>query len=95
MTAGFPSTTASSLGSIGTGLPSGPHRLVGYTMALPGMERAFNCLRWAPYGMGGAKDLRDRLVPEQVQPDPTGLSPPRADGVEVAPSGPATSPPPG
>ena len=83
ITTGFPSTTATSLASIGTGLPPGRHGLVGYTMALPGMERAFNCLRWSPYGLGGAKDLRDRVVPEQLQPEPTGFEAAAADGVEV------------
>src|ERR671914_1489160 len=83
VTTGFPSTTSSSLASIGTGLPPGGHGLVGYTIALPGMERAFNCLRWSPYGLGGAKDLRDRVVPERVQPEPTAFEVAAADGVEV------------
>jgi Type I phosphodiesterase / nucleotide pyrophosphatase len=83
VTAGFPSTTSTSLASIGTGLPPGRHGLVGYTMALPGMERAFNCLRWSPYGLGGAKDLRDRFVPERVQPEPTAFEVAVADGIEV------------
>jgi hypothetical protein len=83
ITTGFPATTASSLASIGTGLPPGRHGLVGYTIALPGMERAFNCLRWSPYGLGGAKDLRDRVVPERLQPEPTGFEAAVADGVEV------------
>src|SRR4029450_13810084 len=73
VTTGFPATTATSLASIGTGLPPGRHGLVGYTIALPGMERAFNCLRWSPYGLGGAKDLRNRVVPERMQPEPTGV----------------------
>ncbi|HET9290503.1 MAG TPA: alkaline phosphatase family protein, partial [Actinomycetes bacterium] len=83
ITTGFPATTASSLASIGTGLPPGRHGLVGYTIALPGMERAFNCLRWSPYGLGGTKDLRDRVVPERLQPEPTGFEVAVADGVEV------------
>jgi hypothetical protein len=83
VTTGFPATTVSSLASIGTGLPPGRHGLVGYTIALPGMERAFNCLRWSPYGLGGSKDLRDRVVPEQIQPEPTGFEAAAADGVEV------------
>jgi Type I phosphodiesterase / nucleotide pyrophosphatase len=83
VTTGFPSTTSSSLASIGTGLPPGRHGLVGYTIALPGMERAFNCLRWSPYGLGGAKDLRDRVVPERIQPEPTGFEIAVEDGIEV------------
>jgi hypothetical protein len=83
VTTGFPATTSTSLASIGTGLPPGGHGLVGYTIALPGMERAFNCLRWSPYGLGGAKDLRDRVVPERFQPAPTGFEAAAADGVEV------------
>jgi Type I phosphodiesterase / nucleotide pyrophosphatase len=83
VTTGFPATTATSLASIGTGLPPGRHGLVGYTIALPGMERAFNCLRWSPYGLGGAKDLRDRVNPERMQPEPTGFEAAAADGIEV------------
>ncbi|HET9292490.1 MAG TPA: alkaline phosphatase family protein, partial [Actinomycetes bacterium] len=83
VTTGFPSTTSTSLASIGTGLPPGRPGLVGYTMVLPGMERAFNCLRWSPYGLGGTKDLRDRFVPERVQPEPTAFEVAVADGIEV------------
>jgi hypothetical protein len=54
LTTGFPSTTVASIGSIGTGLPPAEHGMVGYTIALPGMARAFNCLRWSPYGIGAA-----------------------------------------
>jgi hypothetical protein len=89
LTAGFPATTAASLGSIGTGLPPSGHGLVGYTMALPGMDRAINCLRWAAYGMGGKQDLRDKLVPERVQPNPTAFERATADGVEVTMAGPS------
>jgi hypothetical protein len=83
VTTGFPATTVTSLASIGTGLPPGRHGLVGYTIALPGMERAFNCLRWSPYGLGGTRDLRDRVVPERLQPEPTAFEAAAADGVEV------------
>ena len=83
VTTGFPATTVTSLASIGTGLPPGRHGLVGYTIALPGMDRAFNCLRWSPYGLGRAKDLRDRVVPERLQPEPTGFELAADDGVEV------------
>jgi hypothetical protein len=83
VTTGFPATTVSSLASIGTGLSPGRHGLVGYTIALPGMERAFNCLRWSPYGLGGSRDLRDRVVPERIQPEPTAFEAAEADGIEV------------
>jgi Type I phosphodiesterase / nucleotide pyrophosphatase len=71
LTAGFPATTAASLGSLATGLPPGGHGLVGYTMALPGFERAFNTLTWSLYGLGPRVDLREELAPEAFQPQPT------------------------
>jgi hypothetical protein len=89
LTAGFPATTASSLGSLGTGLPPGEHGLVGYTMALPGLQRAFNCLRWSPYGIGGFEDLRDRFPPEELQPEPTLFERAMDDGVAVSRLGPS------
>ncbi|MGH3319330.1 MAG: alkaline phosphatase family protein [Streptosporangiaceae bacterium] len=46
LTAGFPATTAASLGSLGTGLPPGEHGLVGYLVAVPGEGRLMNSLRW-------------------------------------------------
>ncbi|MBY8887138.1 alkaline phosphatase family protein [Streptomyces sp. PTM05] len=49
LTAGFPSTTATSLASVGTGLPPGAHGLAGYTVAVPGEGRLMNQLRWQPY----------------------------------------------
>jgi hypothetical protein len=87
LTTGFPSTTAASLCSIGTGRPPGEHGLVGYTIALPGMDRAFNCLRWAPYGVGPSKDLRDRVVPETIQPNETAFERAARDGVQVTLAG--------
>ncbi|MFV0459860.1 MAG: alkaline phosphatase family protein [Actinomycetales bacterium] len=43
---GFPSTTATSMGSFGTGLPPGAHGLVGYEVYDPARGRAFNELSW-------------------------------------------------
>ncbi|WP_246450102.1 alkaline phosphatase family protein [Allostreptomyces psammosilenae] len=53
ITAGFPATTATSLASVGTGLPPGEHGLVGYTVAAPGARggrrELMNQLRWQPW----------------------------------------------
>jgi hypothetical protein len=46
LTSGFPSTTAVSIGSIGTGLPPGAHGILGYQVAIPGTARLMNSLRW-------------------------------------------------
>jgi hypothetical protein len=71
LTAGFPSTTAVSIASIGTGKTPGQHGIVGYTMAVPGYDRAMNNLRWSLHGVGPHVDLRPIVVPEELQPDPT------------------------
>jgi len=46
LTSGFPSTTAVSIGSLGTGLPPGAHGILGYQVAIPGTTRLMNSLRW-------------------------------------------------
>lgn len=46
LTAGFPSTTAASIGSLGTGLPSGASGMLGYRVLVPGTSRMINLLRW-------------------------------------------------
>ncbi|HEX5190783.1 MAG TPA: nucleotide pyrophosphatase/phosphodiesterase family protein [Streptosporangiaceae bacterium] len=46
LTAGFPATTATSLGAIGTGRPPGQHGLLGYQVAIPGSGKLLNALRW-------------------------------------------------
>jgi len=46
LTAGFPSTTVTSLGSLGTGLPPAAHGLLGYQVAVPGTGRLLNGLHW-------------------------------------------------
>lgn len=71
LTAGYPSTTSASLGSLGTGLTPAEHGLVGYTFLLPGLPRPMNSLRWELYGMGPPEDLTERIVPERFQPHPT------------------------
>ncbi len=46
--AGFPSTTVTSLGSLGTGRPPGIHGMLGYQVARPGEGKLLNALRWDP-----------------------------------------------
>src|SRR2546421_4518116 len=89
LTTGFPATTAASLSSLAIGVPPGEHGLVGYTMALPGYDRAFNALAWSLYGVGPRVHLVDRLVPESFQPLPTLAERAAAAGVRIHHLGPA------
>jgi Type I phosphodiesterase / nucleotide pyrophosphatase len=89
LTAGFPATTAASISSLATGLPPGEHGLVGYTMALPGYDRAFNTLTWSLYGLGPRVDLRGAVVPEAFQPQATLPERSAAAGVVIDYLGPA------
>ncbi|MDN5789889.1 MAG: alkaline phosphatase family protein [Micrococcales bacterium] len=43
---GFPTTTATSMGSFGTGLPPGSHGLVGFQVLDPDTDRLLNQLSW-------------------------------------------------
>ncbi|MEU6658538.1 nucleotide pyrophosphatase/phosphodiesterase family protein [Streptomyces sp. NPDC046821] len=49
ITAGYPATTATSLASVGTGLPPGAHGLPGYTVRNPDTGELMNQLRWMPW----------------------------------------------
>lgn len=65
-TSGVPSTTATSLTSLGTGLPPGAHGVVGFTSRIPEGQgpkpgTLLNALQWNP----------DKVVPEQWQPHET------------------------
>lgn len=60
LTAGVPTTTATSLTSLGTGIPPGQHGVVGYTSRIPGTNRLLNALRWD-----------SRVDPREWQPHPT------------------------
>ncbi|WP_188543803.1 alkaline phosphatase family protein [Rhodococcoides trifolii] len=88
-TAGFPSTTATSLGSIGTGLPAGEHGVVGYLMALPGFDRPMNPLKWqlhgqADHGHQQKVNMLTAAVPEEIQPRATVFERAAADGITVS-----------
>ncbi|MEU7049284.1 alkaline phosphatase family protein [Streptomyces eurythermus] len=54
LTAGYPATTATSLASVGTGLPPGTHGLPGYAVRNPATGELMNQLRWQPYTEPGA-----------------------------------------
>ncbi|MFD6396430.1 alkaline phosphatase family protein [Nocardia sp. NPDC060249] len=87
--AGFPSTTATSLTTLGTGLPAGEHGIVGYCMRLPGEDRLFNSLRWQLMGDGPKVDARATLPPDRIQPQRTVFERATEAGiaaVQVAPS---------
>jgi len=70
ITSGFPSTTATSLASVGTGLTPGLHGLAGYTVAVPGAGYLMNQLRWQP-----------PVEPTSWQPYPTVFEQVQAAGV--------------
>ena len=72
LTAGFPSTTAASIGSLGTGLPSGASGMLGYRVLVPGTSQMINLLRWdAP------------VDPVQWQPHETLFERAEREGIEV------------
>ncbi|WP_338089147.1 nucleotide pyrophosphatase/phosphodiesterase family protein [Phycicoccus endophyticus] len=76
--AGFPSTTATSMGTFGTGAPPGAHGMLGYEVLLPGEDRVFNELSW-----------EDGPPPESWQPLRTWFQRAEAAGVTVTRIGPA------
>ena len=73
MTVGVPSTTVTSLGSLGTGLPPGRHGLVGYTSRVPSTGEILNALTW-----------ESDLVPRAYQSKPTFFERAVASGVAVS-----------
>jgi Type I phosphodiesterase / nucleotide pyrophosphatase len=69
LTAGFPSTTVTSLVSLGTGLPPGQHGLTGYSSYVAEVGAAVNWLGWRRIGQ--STDLRKELPPTVAQPQAT------------------------
>ncbi len=72
LTAGFPSTTVTSLASLGTGLVPAVHGMLGYQVAIPGTDRLLNGLHWP-----------DDIDPVGWQPKPTIFE--RAQDAGIAP----------
>jgi hypothetical protein len=73
LTSGVPSTTVTSLTSLGTGLPPGQHGMVGITARVPSTGEILNALTW-----------ESDLVPEAYQPNPTIFERAAAAGVRVS-----------
>lgn len=78
ITAGFPSTTATSLASVGTGLPPGGHGISGTSFEVDDGV-VLQPLGWRDRG----GDLREAYPPERLQPEPTTFERMAADGVAV------------
>ena len=79
ITAGCPATTATSLASLGTGLPPGRHGVLGYQLAVPGTDWVLSSLRWD-----------DRIDPRSWQPEPTWFERGLAAGIAVTRVGPSS-----
>jgi len=73
ITAGTPSTTVTSLASLGTGLTPGQHGLVGYTSRVPATGEILNALTW-----------ESAVDPRGYQSKPTFFERARDDGVAVS-----------
>ena len=71
-TVGVPTTTATSLTSLGTALPPALHGVVGFTSRIPGTHDLLNALMWS-------KDVD----PEEWQPHPTAFARLAAAGVHT------------
>jgi hypothetical protein len=65
LTAGFPSTTVTSLASLSTGLPAGEHGMTGYSSYVAEIGEPVNWLSWRQ--VSGKDDLREILEPEGIQ----------------------------
>ena len=78
LTCGFPSTTPTSLVSLGAGTPPGAHGVVGFTVRRPDTGRPFTHIHWD-----------DDVDPRQWQPVPSRFDTARSDGLSgqvVAPA---------
>ncbi|GAA1792409.1 alkaline phosphatase family protein [Planosporangium flavigriseum] len=72
ITSGFPSTTPTSLVSIGTGAPPGQHGVIGFNVRVPATGRILNHIQWW-----------DDPDPKEWQPVPTQFDRAAAAGIPV------------
>lgn len=80
ITAGFPTTTTTSLTSLGVGAPAGEHGMTGYQMIDPETGHVLNALQW---------DLQRGPHPHEWQPMATTLERAESAGVAVTTIAPA------
>jgi predicted AlkP superfamily pyrophosphatase or phosphodiesterase len=82
LTAGFPTTTAVSIASLGTGVAPGQHGITGYSTRADGLDEPVNWLTWR--GARSGVDLTGRQPPEQVQPVATAFERAERAGVNAS-----------
>lgn len=63
LTSGFPSTTPTSLVTLGTGAAPGAHGVLGFTLRVPATDQVLNHIDWA----GDPEPLRWQPVPTQLE----------------------------
>jgi hypothetical protein len=84
VTAGFPSSTSTSLTTLGTGLPPGAHGMLGITMRVGSRRRPtlLHTLHWTDFRTNPPVDLREQFPPEGIQAGPTAFE--RAAAARIA-----------
>lgn len=84
ISAGFPSTTATSLTSLAVGAPCSRHGIVGYSFRIGDSDgsTSFNPLRWTLDSADGPSAL-DRFPPHTVQQQPSQLELLASEGIDV------------
>ncbi|HEX8094425.1 alkaline phosphatase family protein [Jatrophihabitans sp.] len=82
LTAGFPTTTAVSVTSLGTGVPPGQHGITGYLTRADGLSEPVNWLTWRTARSG--VDLLGDQPPERVQPVATAFERAERAGVRAS-----------
>jgi hypothetical protein len=80
--AGFPTTTVTSIASLGTGRCAGEHGLVGYSFAEPS-GGLLHPLSWSTHATARRTSLLTEWPPEDAQPEPTALQRAAGAGVDV------------
>ncbi|MHA6805513.1 alkaline phosphatase family protein [Salinifilum ghardaiensis] len=88
LTAGFPTTTAASISSLGTGRCVGEHGIAGYTFAAPPVGGLLHPLSWSTHGTeedaaGHRTGLLSTWPPEAAQPRPTIAERLTGSGIEL------------